>query len=166
MNKKIALAASCLLGMAAVGAQSPEPKPAFEGQTDAPAPATPSPPVDIKVVADGLTGAWAMAFLPDGNFLVTQSAGTMRIVRPDGVVSGPLAGVPDVKSVAAQGLHDVVLDRSLRPIDCCTSHTSLLPRARRRPSGLSSSSTSASGPSHWPSGERCSLGPSGWRAHG
>ena len=34
----------------------------------------------------------------------------MRIVRPDGVVSGPLAGVPDVKSVAAQGLHDVVLD--------------------------------------------------------
>ncbi len=34
----------------------------------------------------------------------------MRIVRPDGVVLGPLAGVPDVKSVAAQGLHDVVLD--------------------------------------------------------
>ena len=34
----------------------------------------------------------------------------MRIVRPDGVVSAPLAGVPGVKSVAAQGLHDVVLD--------------------------------------------------------
>ena len=75
MNKKIALAALCLLGMSAVGAQSPEPTPAFAGQTDAPAPAKPSPPVDIKVVADGLTGAWAMAFLPDGNFLVTQSAG-------------------------------------------------------------------------------------------
>jgi glucose/arabinose dehydrogenase len=66
--------------------------------------------VNATVVADGLTGAWAMAFLPDGNFLVTQSAGTIRIVRPDGVVSGPLDGVPDVKSVAAQGLHDVVLD--------------------------------------------------------
>ena len=58
----------------------------------------------------GLTGAWAIAFLPDGNLLVTQNAGTMRIVRPDGVVSAPLAGVPGVKSVAAQGLHDVVLD--------------------------------------------------------
>ena len=34
----------------------------------------------------------------------------MRIVRRDGVVSAPLTGVPDVKSVAAQGMHDVVLD--------------------------------------------------------
>jgi glucose/arabinose dehydrogenase len=42
---------------------------------------------------------------------VTQNSGTMRIVRPDnGSVSAPLAGVPPVKSAAAQGLHDVVLD--------------------------------------------------------
>jgi glucose/arabinose dehydrogenase len=34
----------------------------------------------------------------------------MRIVSRDGMVSAPLAGVPPVKSVAAQGLHDVVLD--------------------------------------------------------
>ena len=51
-----------------------------------------------------------MAFLPDGNFLVTESIGNMRIVRPDGSVSAPIAGVPGVKVVAAQGLHDVVLD--------------------------------------------------------
>ena len=93
-----------------VGAQSPEPKPAFPGQTDAPRPARPSPPLATQTIAGGLTGAWAIAFLPDGSFLVTQNAGTMRIVRPDGVVSAPLAGVPGVKSVAAQGLHDVVLD--------------------------------------------------------
>jgi aldose sugar dehydrogenase len=93
-----------------VAAQSIEPKPAFPGQTKAPAPARPSPPVNVQTIAGGLTGAWAVAFLPDGNFLVTQNAGTMRIVRPDGVVSAPIAGVPDVKSVAAQGLHDVLLD--------------------------------------------------------
>jgi glucose/arabinose dehydrogenase len=93
-----------------LAAQTPEPTPAFPGQTDAPPPAKPSPPLDVKVVADGLTGAWAVAFLPDGNFLVTQNAGTMRIVRPDGVVLGPVEGVPGVKAVAAQGLHDVVLD--------------------------------------------------------
>jgi aldose sugar dehydrogenase len=93
-----------------VGAQQPEPKPAFAGQTDAPPPAKPSAPVNVQTVATGLTGAWAIAFLPDGNFLITQNAGTMRIVRPDGVVSAPIAGVPDVKSVAAQGLHDVLLD--------------------------------------------------------
>jgi glucose/arabinose dehydrogenase len=66
--------------------------------------------VTVETIATGLTGAWAVAFLPDGNFLVTQNAGTMRIVRPDGVVSAPIAGVPDVKSVAAQGLHDILLD--------------------------------------------------------
>jgi aldose sugar dehydrogenase len=96
--------------IATLSAQMPEPTPAFPGQTDAPAPAKPSPPLDVNVVADGLTGAWAVAFLPDGNFLVTQNAGTMRIVRPDGVVQGPLEGVPGVKAVAAQGLHDVILD--------------------------------------------------------
>jgi glucose/arabinose dehydrogenase len=93
-----------------VAAQTLEPKPAFPGQTKAPAPAKPSAPVTVQTIAGGLTGAWAVAFLPDGNFLVTQNAGTMRIVRPDGVVSAPIAGVPDVKSVAAQGLHDVLLD--------------------------------------------------------
>ncbi|MGH9202962.1 MAG: PQQ-dependent sugar dehydrogenase, partial [Vicinamibacterales bacterium] len=96
--------------MLAVGAQTREPKPAFPGQTDAPAPVKPSPPVAIENVAGGLPGAWAIAFLPDGNLLVTQNAGDMRIVRRDGVVSAPVAGVPGVKAVAAQGLHDVVLD--------------------------------------------------------
>jgi aldose sugar dehydrogenase len=93
-----------------VDAQSQEPKPAFRGQTDAPPPAKPSPPITVQPVAGGLTGAWAFAFLPNGWLLVTQNSGTMRIVRPDGVVSAPLAGLPPMKSVAAQGLHDVVLD--------------------------------------------------------
>ena len=105
-----ALTGLAAVTMIAVHAQTLEPRPAFAGQTDAPAPQKPSPPVDVRVVADGLTGAWAVAFLPDGNFLVTQNAGTMRIVRPDGVVLGPIEGVPGVKAVAAQGLHDVVLD--------------------------------------------------------
>ncbi len=97
---------------AVVGAQSPpEPKPAFAGQTDAPPPAKPSAPINVQTVAGGLTGAWAFAILPNGALLVTQNSGTMRIVRPDnGSVSAPLAGVPPVKSTAAQGLHDVVLD--------------------------------------------------------
>ena len=110
MTKASATAGLIAALVLAAHAQSPEPTPAFPGQTDAPAPAKPSPPFDTQVIADGLTGAWAMAFLPDGNFLITQNAGTMRIVRRDGIVSAPLGGVPDVKVVAAQGLHDVVLD--------------------------------------------------------
>jgi glucose/arabinose dehydrogenase len=88
----------------------PKPKPAFAGQTDAPAPAKPSPKITVETITTRLNGPWSLAFLPDGNFLVTEGSGTMRTVRPDGVVSAPIAGVPPVKVVAAQGLHDVVLD--------------------------------------------------------
>jgi glucose/arabinose dehydrogenase len=100
------LASACLVGVA----QTRKPTPAFKGQTEAPAPAKASPPFTVDTVATGLSGAWAVAFLPDGNFLITQNSGIMRIVRPDGVVGAPLSGVPGVKAVAAQGLHDVVLD--------------------------------------------------------
>ena len=93
-----------------IHAQTHNPAPAFPGQTKAPSPSRPSAPVRVHTIATGLTGAWAIAFLPDGNFLVTQNAGTMRVVRPDGVVLGPVAGVPGVKAIGAQGLHDVVLD--------------------------------------------------------
>lgn len=87
-----------------------KPKPAFPGQTGAPPPSKPSPPIAVETVTTRLTSPWSLAILPDGNFLVTESIGIMRIVRPDGVVSVPLSGVPGVKVVAAQGLHDVVLD--------------------------------------------------------
>lgn len=87
-----------------------KPKPALAGQTDAPKPAKPSTAVKIESITNRLTSPWSVALLPDGNFLVTESIGLMRVVRPDGVVSAPLAGVPGVKVVAAQGLHDVVLD--------------------------------------------------------
>jgi glucose/arabinose dehydrogenase len=93
-----------------IHAQTHNPAPAFPGQTKAPAPSRPSAAVSVQTIATGLTGAWAIAFLPDGNFLVTQNAGTMRVVRPDGVVLGPVTGVPGVKAIGAQGLHDVVLD--------------------------------------------------------
>jgi glucose/arabinose dehydrogenase len=85
-------------------------KPAFAGQTNAPAPSKPSAPFGVQTITNRLSGPWSVAFLPDGTFLVTEANGTLRIVRTDGVVSSPLAGVPGVKSVAAQGLHDLLLD--------------------------------------------------------
>ena len=85
-------------------------KPAFPGQTNAPKPPKPSPPFTVETITNRLSGPWSIAFLPSGNFLVTEANGTMRVVRSDGVVSAPIAGVPGVKSVAAQGLHDLLLD--------------------------------------------------------
>lgn len=91
-------------------AQQPEPTPAFPGQTDAPAPVVPSSGFKVETITDALTGPWALAFLPNGNFLVTERPGTIRVVTPDGQVSEPLLNVPPVKRVAAEGLHDIVLD--------------------------------------------------------
>jgi aldose sugar dehydrogenase len=107
----VALSVALTLVVAeSAGAQSPEPSPAFAGQTDAPPPAKASPAPNVETLATGLAGAWSLAFLPDGNFLVTQSSGLMRVVRRDGIVSAPISGLPGIKVVAAQGLHEVLLD--------------------------------------------------------
>jgi glucose/arabinose dehydrogenase len=110
MTKRILVVLAAVALVSSVLAQSPEPKPAFPQQTDAPAPSKPSPPFEITTITSRLSGPWSFAFLPDGNYLVTESAGTMRIVRRDGAVLQPIAGVPPIKVVAAQGLHDVLLD--------------------------------------------------------
>ena len=89
--------------------QSPEPTPAFPGQTDAPAPAKASR-YKVETVTSALNGPWGLAFLPDGNYLVTERLGTMRTVTADGIISDPVSGVPGIKVTAAQSLHDVVLD--------------------------------------------------------
>jgi aldose sugar dehydrogenase len=90
-------------------AQSPEPKPAFPGQTDAPAPPA-SAPFQTQIVTERLNSPWSLAFLPDGSFLVTENGGSMRVVKADGSVSAPIEGMPGVRSVGAEGLHEVVLD--------------------------------------------------------
>ena len=116
LTARLALLTLGSAAIAAIWAQSaftgnpPRPKPAFARQTDAPKPGKASPALNVETITNQLRSPFSMAFLPDGSFLVTESAGTMRIVRRDGFVSSPIAGVPDVKSVGAQGLHDVVLD--------------------------------------------------------
>ena len=99
---------TCLTAPLVAGAQSPEPKPAFPGQTDAPPPAKPSPALKVETLATGVNG-WSLAFLPDGRFLVT-ARGEMRTIGRDGVLSEPLKGLPVIKQIGAEGLHDVVLD--------------------------------------------------------
>ena len=69
----------------------------------------PSTRIRVSVITTGLTRPWGLAFLPDGDMLVTEMAGTLRIVR-DGVLDpDPIAGVPEVAPASSGGLMDIAL---------------------------------------------------------
>jgi glucose/arabinose dehydrogenase len=147
------LAACAAAAMATAQAQTPLAKPAFPGQTNAPPPSRPSPPFTVETITNRLSSPWSVAFLPDGNFLVTESVGAMRIIRPDGFVSLPIAGVPGVKVVGAQGLHDVVLDPDFAR-NRTLYVTTRPPRGEAPACGRSSFSTNACGRNRSPSAGR------------
>jgi glucose/arabinose dehydrogenase len=65
--------------------------------------------VTVEPVTDGLVHPWGLAFLPDGHMLVTERAGRMRIVSPEGDLSAPISGLPEIWSRGQGGLLDVVL---------------------------------------------------------
>jgi len=87
---------------------APDQTPAFAQQTRAPF--TPSNvALTVETIAEGLEFPWGLALLPDGRFLVTEKAGTMRIVS-GGTLSAPVAGLPPVTVQEISGLDDVALD--------------------------------------------------------
>jgi aldose sugar dehydrogenase len=69
----------------------------------------PSGQVRVETVARGLMHPWSLAFLPDGQMLVTERPGRLRLVSRDGGMSAPLTGVPRVFARGQGGLLDVVL---------------------------------------------------------
>lgn len=61
------------------------------------------------VPTKGLSYPYALAFLPDGNMLITERAGRLRIVRNGVLDPQPIAGMPDVLDRSLKGLNDVAL---------------------------------------------------------
>ena len=87
----------------------PEFKPAFPGQTRAPAIRTKTA-IRVTEVAEGFDELWALAFLPDRRMLVTEKhAGRLYVLSPDGKRSPPVRGVPKVDGRDQGGLLDVEL---------------------------------------------------------
>lgn len=82
--------------------------PAFAGQTRAPG-VTTALTMTHSVVASGLEHPWGLAVLPDGNWLVTERPGRLRIVTAQGQVGEPITGLPAVDARGQGGLLDVVL---------------------------------------------------------
>jgi glucose/arabinose dehydrogenase len=87
----------------------PEFKPAFPGQTRAPALQTKTP-LQVREIARGFRNPWAIAFLPDRRMLVTEKpTGKLYVVAPDGTKSAPVNGLPPVDGRNQGGLLDVAL---------------------------------------------------------
>ncbi len=63
----------------------------------------------VTVVARDLQNPWALVFLPDGNMLVTERPGRLRIIR-DGVLDPqPIEGLPAIRAAVIGGLLDLAL---------------------------------------------------------
>ena len=66
-------------------------------------------PWQWQTVARGLDHPWALAFLPEGGFLVTERPGRLRYISPQGEVEPPIGGLPEVAARGQGGLLDLAL---------------------------------------------------------
>jgi aldose sugar dehydrogenase len=73
-------------------ANAPEQQPAFPGQTRI-CQVKSDTIFDVMVLAKGLKNPWAVEPLPDGDFLITEKSGQMRIVSAKGEIGEPIGGL-------------------------------------------------------------------------
>src|SRR5512134_1238467 len=63
----------------------------------------------VVTVAEGLRNPWSMAWLPNGDMLVTERVGTLRIIRDGKLLPEPVAGVPAVRAQGQGGMQEVAV---------------------------------------------------------
>ena len=64
--------------------------------------------VKTTTLATGLWHPWSLAWLPNGDMLVTERNGKLRMLRDNRLDPEPIAGVPAVHSVRLSGLMEVL----------------------------------------------------------
>ena len=65
--------------------------------------------IHVEVVTRGLDHPWGLAFLPDGDMLVTERGGRLRVIR-DGVLDPtPIGPLPEIRAALLGGLLDIAL---------------------------------------------------------
>lgn len=63
-----------------------------------------------EAVATDRQKPWALAFLPQGRFLVTERPGRLPVVEPDGRLGPLVTGLPAIDAGGQGGLLDVITD--------------------------------------------------------
>jgi glucose/arabinose dehydrogenase len=65
--------------------------------------------VHVSVVTKGLDHPWGLAILPNGDMLVTERAGRLRVVRKGVLDPRPLGPLPEIRARSLGGLLDIAL---------------------------------------------------------
>jgi len=63
----------------------------------------------VETVADGLEHPWSIAFMPDGNILVSERAGRLRLIEDGALRDAPVTGLPDILALQQGGLLGLAL---------------------------------------------------------
>lgn len=84
-------------------------KPAFDGQTRVQGVRT-TTPIKSEILTAELNAPWGITSLPDGRLLVTEKAGTMRIVTTTGEIGSAITGIPAVNDGGQGGLLGICID--------------------------------------------------------
>lgn len=111
-----AICAACMVPGLALGQSwndappnAPSQRPAFAGQTRAPEVRS-NVAFTAVTIAEELENHWGLAFLPDGRMLVTERAGRLRVITPDGSISPAVEGLPAIMVKGQGGLLGLALD--------------------------------------------------------
>ena len=65
--------------------------------------------VRVVTMTDGLVQPWALAFLPNGDMLITERAGRLRLMHDGRLASANIGGIPPVDTRTQDGLMDLAL---------------------------------------------------------
>lgn len=97
------------LALAACGRQEAvDPPPRWTGGEPPPAHSSGLGELAVQELVTGLEHPWGLAFLPDGQMLVTERPGRLRRIG-NGQVSAPIGGLPRIFAEGQAGLLDVAL---------------------------------------------------------
>jgi len=94
------------LGAPALAQRGPAPEPLKGGPWDI---KTETGTVHVSILTNELQSPWTIAFLPDGNALVTERPGRLRIIRDGKLDPTPIAGLPHIEAPSISGLFGLAL---------------------------------------------------------
>jgi len=64
----------------------------------------------VEKIVEGLNYPWSIVFLPNKDFLVTERAGSLRMIRNGKLLEQKIAGLPKILVRGQGGLMEVILD--------------------------------------------------------